>query len=435
MKTPVEVVLVGAGNRGQRTFGAYALNRPHRMKIVGVAEPDAVKRHRFAAAHSIPPENVFETWEDLMARPQLAPALINSTMDLVHFDSTIAALDSGYDVLMEKPMAGSAEECVRIVKAAEDSGRKLLVCHEMRYAPFFSELYRVLHSGQMGDIVNVEHSEHIGFWHFLHSFVRGAWRSTDVAASALLQKCCHDLDLLVWALGAKCTKVASFGGLRHFVPENAPEGAPERCTDGCPVESTCPHYAPWVFTELLGDSGLADSIFTETTPEGRWRELAEGPFGRCAYRCDNNVVDHQVLIMEFEGGISVSFTMQAHSHDNVRIMRYSGTRATVCGHTGSNEITVDEYRTGAHDRITPATIAGGHGGGDWGLLDAFVETIRGSGFQDTSARNSLESHLIGYAAEEARLTGAVIDMNDYRARIFASAGLDREASLVDSRQE
>ena len=187
--------------------------------------------------------------------------------------------------------------------------------------------------------------------------------------------------------------------------------------------------------ELLGASGLADSIFTETTPEGRWRELAEGPFGRCAYRCDNNVVDHQVLIMEFEGGISVSFTMQAHSHDNVRIMRYSGTRATVCGHTGSNEITVDEYRTGAHDRITPATIGGGHGGGDWGLLDAFVETIRGGGLQDTSARNSLESHLIGYAAEEARLTGAVIDMDEYRARIFASAGLDGEASLANSRQE
>ena len=434
MQTPVEVVLVGAGNRGERTFGAYALDRPHRMKVVGVAEPDAAKRQRFAAAHSIPPENVFETWEDLIARPQLAQALINATMDLAHFDSTIAALDSGYDVLMEKPMAGSAEECVRIVKAAEDSDRKLLVCHEMRYAPFFSELYRVLHSGQVGDIVNVEHTEHIGFWHFLHSFVRGAWRNTDVAASALLQKCCHDLDLLVWALGANCTKVASFGGLRHFVPENAPEGAPERCTDGCPVETTCPHYAPWVFMELLGGTGLDDSIFTETTPEGRWRELAEGPFGRCAYRCDNNVVDHQVLIMEFEGGISVSFTMQAHSHDNIRLMRYSGTRATVCGHTGTNEITVDEYRTGAHDRITPAMIAGGHGGGDWGLLDAFVETIRGNGTEETSARNSLESHLIGYAAEEARLTGAVVDMDEYRARIFASAGLDGEASPVDSHQ-
>ena len=334
MNTPVETVLLGAGNRGERTFGAYALARPHRMKIVGVAEPDPIKRERIVATHSIRQENIFSSWEDLMERPQIAPALINATMDLEHFDSTLAALDAGYDVLMEKPMANSAEDCVRIVDAAEISGRQLLVCHEMRYSPFFRELRRVLDSGQMGDIINVEHTEHVAFWHFIHSFVRGAWRNTDVATSALLQKCCHDLDILAWVLGARCTKVASFGGLRHFVAENAPDNAPERCTDGCPVETTCPYYAPWVFIDLLGETELAKSMFSETSYEGRWRELETGPFGRCAYRCDNDVVDHQVLIMEFEGGISVSFTMQAHSHDNVRTMRYSGTRATVRGHTG-----------------------------------------------------------------------------------------------------
>jgi len=295
----------------------------------------------------------------------------------------------------------------------------------MRYSPFFRELRRVLDSGQMGDIINVEHTEHVAFWHFIHSFVRGAWRNTDVATSALLQKCCHDLDILAWVLGARCTKVASFGGLKHFVADNAPDNAPERCTDGCPVETTCPYYAPWVFIELLGETALAKSVFSETSYEGRWRELETGPFGRCAYRCDNDVVDHQVLIMEFEGGISVSFTMQAHSHDNVRTMRYSGTRATVRGHTGVNEITVDDYRSGTQERIKPAVIPGGHGGGDWGLLDAFVDSIRGNKSLETSAEKSLESHLIGYAAEEARVKGSIVDMAEYRTRVTAAARADR----------
>ena len=423
MIRPIEVVLVGAGNRGERTFGAYALDQPDRMKIVGVAEPDAIKRERFATAHSIPPENVFEMWEDLMARPQLAPALINTTMDRTHVDSTLVALDAGYDVLLEKPMAASATDCVRIVQAAENAGRMLQICHVLRYTSFFRELKVLLDSGALGDIVTVEHTEHVAYWHMAHSYVRGNWRNADHATPMLLSKSCHDLDILVWMLGRRCKRVTSFGALRHFRPENAPSGAPDRCTDGCPAESECPYYAPRLYLELLGDSPLAGSISMDPSLEGRLQALREGPYGRCVYRCDNNVVDHQVLIIEFEGDTTVSFTVQGHSHDNVRTMRYSGTRATVRGHSGLNELTLHDYVSGTEERLSPGLVEGGHGGGDSGLLNAFVDAVRGNGTTETSARNSLESHLIGYAAEEARFTGTVVDMDEYRARIYAAAGV------------
>lgn len=421
MRSPVEAVLIGAGGRGARAYGAYALRHPDRLKIVAVAEPDPERRDRFARGHEIPGENVFHGWEDMMARPQIAPALINTTMDQMHLDSSLAALDAGYDVLLEKPMATSAADCVRIVQAAEDAGRLLQICHVLRYTPFFRKLKSLLASGALGDLVTVMHSEHVAYWHIAHSYVRGNWRNSEFATPMLLSKSCHDLDILVWMLGRRCKRVASFGELRHFRPENAPPGAPDRCTDGCPVESECPHYAPRLYFDVPQSSSFARAISNDPSLEARMTALREGPYGRCVFRCDNNVVDHQVVMMEFEDGVTVSFTMEGHSHDNVRAMRYSGTRATVRGHTGFNQLRLHDYVSGGEERLVPESVKGGHGGGDWGLMEAFVDAVQGRRDPETSARNSLESHLIGYAAEHARVTGTVVEMDEFRRQAYADA--------------
>src|SRR4051812_37852859 len=135
MSQPLEMALLGAGNRGTYAYGPYALQNPADVRFVAVAEPDDARRARFAQLHNIPAERQFRSWQDLLAQPRLAQAILNCTMDRDHIASSLAALDAGYDMLLEKPMSATAEECVQIVQAAERTGRVLQICHVLRYAP------------------------------------------------------------------------------------------------------------------------------------------------------------------------------------------------------------------------------------------------------------------------------------------------------------
>ncbi|MGH2544132.1 MAG: Gfo/Idh/MocA family protein, partial [Ardenticatenaceae bacterium] len=219
---PVDVALLGAGLRGFYAYGAWALQHPEQLRFVAVAEPDPERRVRFAEAHGIPRERQFASWEDLLAHGRLAPALLNATMDTLHTAPTLAALDAGYHVLLEKPMALTVREVRAMVRRAAERERRLMLCHVLRYAPFFRRVHDIVRSGRLGEIVTVEHRENVAYWHMAHSFVRGNWRNTEVAAPMILAKCCHDLDLLVWNLGRQCARVASFGRLTHFRPDKIP---------------------------------------------------------------------------------------------------------------------------------------------------------------------------------------------------------------------
>lgn len=419
MPRPIEAVLVGAGNRGRDAYGAYALRYPHQIKFVAVAEPIAERREKFARDHDIPPERQFASWEDLYAQGQLAPALVNCTMDRDHVASTLPALELGYHVLLEKPMATTPHDCVRLVRAAERAGRILQICHVLRYTPFFVTLYETVQSGCLGDVMTVDHRENVAYWHMAHSFVRGNWRNSRTSSPMILAKCCHDLDILVWVLGSRCLRLASFGSLTLFRPDRAGPEIPERCTDGCPIEQECPFYAPRLYlTEYTG--WPVSTISLDTSLEARLRALQEGPYGRCVYRCDNDVVDHQVIAMEFERDVTVTFTMHGHSHQEGRTMRYDGSRGTLRGATAEDELIVYDHVSGRKDVIRPGQIAGGHGGGDTGLMNAFVAAVRNPHREVlSSARASLQSHLLAFAAEEARLTGRVVDMTEYAHRIEA----------------
>jgi predicted dehydrogenase len=290
----------------------------------------------------------------------------------------------------------------------------------MRYSPFYTTLYDTLRSGAVGQVMTVTHRENVAFWHQAHSFVRGNWGNSARSAPMILAKSCHDMDILYWLLGARVLKLSSFGALTHFTDAHAPEGAPERCTDGCPHWQSCPYYAPRRY--LYDTNGWpVTAISVDTSYEGRMRALETGPYGRCVYRCDNDVVDHMTINMLFEGDITVTFTMHAFSHENCRTMRYDGTRASLRGHGGRGELTLHTFRTTEQRDIPIAAGVGGHGGGDGGLMDAFVRALDGeAGGLRTSARDALESHLMAFAAEESRLAGGtLIDMDTYRARIEA----------------
>ena len=461
MSGPITAILIGAGNRGHEVYGSYALAHSDEIRFVAVAEPHDIRRARFAQAHTIPPERQFRTWEDLLAQRAIADAALICTLDRMHAEPTITALEAGYHVLLEKPMATTLVDCVRLVQTAERTGRLLRICHVLRCTAFFSTLHDIIQSGRLGNIITVEHRENVVYWHMAHSFVRGNWRNSKIESPMILAKCCHDLDILYWNLGP-CVRLSSFGSLIHYRAENAPPGAPERCTDGCPAADDCPWYAPRLYLDLiplmhtarrsplalqrLGATLALDHpslvraarrltppldaafdyrdwpisvISDDTSLEARRRALETGPYGRCVYRCDNDVVDHQTVNMEFENGASVVLVMHGHSHEEGRTMRYDGTRATLRGRFSyglDDAIEIHDHLTGNVERIHPQTGTGSHGGGDEGIMTAFVRAVRApSAAALTSARESLESHLTAFAAEQARVEGTIVDMSTYRA--------------------
>ena len=414
---PVELVMVGAGNRGHLAYGAFAERNPEVAKFVAVVEPDDARRARFANAHGIPAERQFRSWEDIAGRSPLAPALINATLERHHRASTLGLLAAGYDMLLEKPIAPTAGECLEIASAAEEQGRLLQIAHVLRYAPFFLAVREIVTSGRLGAIVSVDWRENLIYWHFAHSYVRGNWGKTAVGGPMILTKCCHDLDLLVWIFGP-CERLSSSGSLTHFTHDVVGPEIPDRCTDGCPIAEACPYFAPRVYLDRLREnpaSFAVAAITLDRTPEGVMRALETGPYGRCVYRSDNDVVDHQVVLMRFAGGLSVSLTMQGASHVEGRTIRIDGTRATLLANEARAEIEIHDHRTGKMERIARPRGVGGHGGGDDGLMRAFVSAINGdrAGVL-TSAREALASHLMAFAAEQARVTGEAVDLERYR---------------------
>lgn len=413
----ITAVMLGAGGRGMKAYGPYALENPDELQFVAVAEPLPDRRERFAARHNIPPERQFESWEQALAGGKMAEVLFNCTMDQVHVPSTLAALYAGYDVLLEKPMAHQLAENVQLVRAAEDNGRLLQICHVLRYTRFFQTVREVVRSGRLGRVVSVDHRENLHFTHMAHSFVRGNWRNRATSAPMILAKCCHDLDILGWILGQRVAHLNSFGSLTHFRPENAPEGAPQRCMDGCPVADDCKYYAPRIYIGAE-DSFRQNAVTYEATEAARAKALETSPYGRCVYYCDNDVVDHQTVNMVLEDETTVVLTMQGQGYEECRTMRYDGTRATLLGKFSNlgHKLTIHDHVTGAIEHIPIVDEqASGHGGGDFGLVRSFLRAYRGEPDDSlTSARESLESHLLAFAADEARLNKSIVDMQAFR---------------------
>ena len=412
----INFVVAGAGNRA-RVYARYCQEHPDQAQIVAVADPLPEVRAAFAEANNIAPENCFEDWRELFSRGKIAEAALITTTDMLHTEPALAALDLGYDVLLEKPMAPNLSENMRLVQAAESAGRLLQICHVLRYTTFFGKVREIVQSGRLGRIINVTHAENLVYWHMAHSFVRGTWRNTEVAAPMLLAKCCHDLDILGWILGERAEWVSSSGSLMHFRPENAPAGAPLRCTDGCPAANECKFFAPRLYANDKHGWPF-DVVTPKATVADRLAALETGLYGRCVYHCDNNVVDHQTVSMQLESGATVTLVMNGHGDEECRTMRYDGTKATLHGKFAytTYELTIADHLTGQVEKVeVDMGDASGHGGGDTGIMRSFINSLNGQPDEHvTSGRQSLESHLLAFAAEEARLQNRTVNMAAFR---------------------
>ncbi|MCX7963709.1 MAG: gfo/Idh/MocA family oxidoreductase [Candidatus Hydrogenedentota bacterium] len=431
---PLEAVLVGAGQRGRDAFGAFALRFPHLLKFVAVADPDEGRRQLFAQQHNIPPERCFSSWQELLERPQFAPICANATMDREHLPSALAAMEAGYHLLLEKPMAHTAEGCMEIVETARRLRRIVQICHPLRYSPFYAKVKELLAAGEIGTLTALTMVENVGYWHFAHSYVRGNWARVDRSGPVILTKTCHDMDIAAWLVDAPARRVISIGELRYFRKEFAPEGAPERCTDGCPAEDSCPFYAPAAYLGANTDWPVSAISPVDRSYEARKRALETGPYGRCVFRADNDALDHQMVLVEFANGVLFNFTVSGCTSECFRTIRALGTKGELDGHAEKREIRVDRFAQGVwpalprHFYHTQA-MYDAHGGGDTGVMKNLVRLVRSDDFAGAmqSLEIALEGHLLSFAAERARLDGVPLDMETYRQRIRASLGAAAQA--------
>ncbi len=420
----LKVIVIGAGSRGQGYTNIMA-DHPDKFKVVGVAEPVENRRNYIKEKHGCDEKNCFTTWEDILAVPKFADIAIISTMDQLHIEPAMKALELGYDLLLEKPVATTPEECGKVYKQAEKYGRKVVVCHVLRYTPYFMRLKKIIDDGVLGKIMSVEHVECVGNVHQSHSFVRGNWGNSGRSSFMLLQKCCHDLDILQWLMGEECSRIQSFGSLSYFKEENAPAGAPERCVDGCPAAEECPYNSVKLYYDNKKNAWFRNAAtqMVDPTDEDVMNALKNTQYGKCVFKCDNDVVDHQTVNMEFASGATVTMTMSAftkggrHSH----IMGTKGELWAEMDAENGKQFRFYNFATKTTDYIDAEiavkgdSIVSGHGGGDDGVVNAVYEYVTGAIGSDSVSEIGIScaNHMLVFAAEDSRLSGKVIDTKDY----------------------
>ncbi|MBQ7714470.1 MAG: Gfo/Idh/MocA family oxidoreductase [Clostridia bacterium] len=421
----ITVAVAGLGPRGN-AYSAALGHFKDRAKIVACADvlPDRVER--FGDRYDVPREMRFPSAEEMLKRGRLADVLIVATPDRHHFAHASAALDAGCHLLLEKPVSPVLSECFELADKAQKKSRRVIVCHVLRYTAFYRRLKQLVDSGVIGDIVSIKADEKVGYWHQAHSFVRGNWANSEKSSPMILQKCCHDMDIFHWLVGRRCAAVSSFGSLTHFKPSEAPKGAPERCTEACPEYHTCPYSVECSYIESAKDGyfGWPNDVVTQIpTMEALLESLETGPYGRCVYHCDNDVVDHQVVNLLFEGGATLSFTMCAFDSGEGRETHVMGTKGEIIADNGKDSIKVNVFRgkCEVYESVSSQAVGSGHGGGDFGIVRDLVSLIEGGNDASSSMTDiseTLESHVIALAAEESRKNGgALVDTADFVSRM------------------
>lgn len=410
------VIIIGGGGRGS-IYSGHLRTLSDRAEVVAIAEPRDFFRDRIAQTHHIPPENQFRDWHELLNRPKFADVVIITTQDRMHLEPAIAFARLKYDILIEKPLAPTLEECRDLIAAVENNGIIMSVCHVLRYTNFTRKLKELITSGKIGTVMSVQHLEPVGHWRFAHSYVRGNWRKEENSSSVLLAKSIHDLDWIRYIVDSAPKQVSSFGSLMFFKKENQPEGAADRCLE-CTLESQCPYSAPRFYLDRIRSGNIGayvESVAGEATEENVLRQLRNGPYGRCVFACDNDVADHQVVNIEFDNGATAVFTLAGCS-------KYGDRRTTVFGSLGElygdgETLRCYSYLTGKTEEVAipPPAVPDHHGGGDYNLVRTFIDAVltRNTSEIVTGPEISLETHYLVFAAEIARKTSSIVKMKEF----------------------
>ena len=416
----ITFAILGMGNRGT-AYASKLLKYPEEAQVVAMADN---RRIRLDAANKylhLPEEMLFDSAEAILAQPKLADYMIIATQDAQHKDHALRAMALGYDLLLEKPISNRLGDVVEITKAAATMGRKVFICHVLRYTVFYQQIKRLIDEGAIGDLVTIEAIEQVGFHHYCHSYVRGNWHNEAASSPMILAKCSHDMDILLWLTGKKCQKVSSFGCLTHFKAENRPEGATERCVD-CPLD--CPAHANRYYASRI-PGWPTNILHPEPTLENITEVLANTNYGRCVYRMDNDVVDHQTVNLQFEDGVTATFQMVGFTNKQTREIHVMGTKGEIWGDFKTRKLYWQRFGGDVQtvDLDALCTDFTGHGGGDERLVYDVVRFTRGDDFDATSMTSvdrSAESHYLAFAAEHSRvLGGQLVEIEEFKKSIGA----------------
>ena len=417
----MKLVLAGAGARGM-IYSQYA----HDIlgdEIVAVADRHPEKLEKARRLFGTAGDMLFTDPLAMISTVPDADAMIVATTDRDHYIHAMAGLERGWHLLLEKPISPDPLECLKIAQKADEKNLSVTVCHVLRYSPFFIRLKEILDSGSLGKITAIDHTENVGNFHMAHSFVRGNWRNSNLSSPMIMQKSCHDMDILLWLTGRRAVRITSAGSLQHFRPENAPEGSTDRCLD-CPVADRCRFDARKAYLKTIG-SWPTDVLTLDQTEEGVLKALREGRYGRCVYRCDNNVCDHQSTLIEFEDGITAVFTLSGMTNRMCRTIHVMCENGELWGDDEKGEIRISRFRSNNVDAyqeelIHIGTVSGNHNGGDEGLMNDFSEGLLQKRQEDSrsSVRKSIDSHLMACAAEESRLNGKTVNMAEFEDRLL-----------------
>ena len=415
MSEKITFAVCGCGSRGLDAYASYQAKHPERMEVTAGADVRPERLELLRRRCGVAEERCFASAEELLAQPRLADVMIIATQDRQHVPHALAALDKGYHLLLEKPISPDLSECRALERKALETGRAVVVCHVLRYTRFYAALSDLLRRGEIGKIETIDAVEHVAYWHYAHSFVRGNWRRSDETSPMILAKSCHDMDILRWLAGERCLRVQSFGALDHFRRENAPQGAALRCLDGCGCRESCPYDAEKIYftnvhcgLDVVGPKWPCNVVAAEPTAESIRAALETGPYGRCVYHCDNDVVDHQTVNLEFANNIHATFTMTAFTERCYRTIKITGTQGELEGSLEDRVIRLRRF--GQPEEVIDLNQSGasfaGHGGGDEGLMDDLCRLIAsGSTESLTGVSQSVESHVMALAAEASRREG------------------------------
>ncbi len=418
-KKPLEAIIVGGGHRSL-TYAGLAELEPDMLRITGIADPDEFRRKSIAKRFNIPENRCFSSAEELAAVPKFADAVINGTMDHIHVSTAIPLLKAGYDMLLEKPFAVNEEEARLLVKTANEYGRKIMVCFVLRYAPFYQRIKDVIISGKIGEILNIQTNEYVSYHHMSTSHVRGKWNNSDRChSSMLLAKCCHDLDIMMWLMGeTKPSYISSFGYDTQFVKENAPENSGNRCLVDCPLVDTCLYSAKRLYIDHPDRWKVYvwDKLehLENPTIEDKINLLKTSPYGVCAYKSDNNVVDHQTVSVFFENGATGTHNMVGGASKGTRTITITGTKGMIWGDFEEGKFTVSLINPAPgceHDdtEYDMHINDDSHGGGDLALVKDFIAYCKDESTTPscTSINDSLAGHLAVFLADKSMAENGV----------------------------
>lgn len=412
-KKKFSVAIIGLGARGAESYGRLMYSMNDKFEIRALCDVNVEKLQKYGEIFGV--TELYDN-ETEFFKAKRADVIVIATLDRDHVRQCERALELGYDVLLEKPITDDLAECKRLLSAHEKYGGRVVVCHVLRYAPAFIELKKVLDSGKCGDLVMIDTIEQVSYWHQAHSFVRGNWRNREQTSPMILQKCCHDLDLLQFYAGSKCDTLSSIGDLRHFKKCNQPDGAADRCTE-CKYVNECCYSARGIYVGNWKSIGSPDNCWPYNmlttklplTEENIEEAIRTGPYGRCVYACDNDVVDHQIVTMTFENGIKANLRMTAFTQGGGRIMKFYCTKGEFELDEGTNVIAVRVFNKPDEIIDVNSVIdkSDNHGGGDAGLINAFYDALCGT-CSPTALESSVESHLMALKAEESRVKKGVL---------------------------